>query len=411
MIQLALRNLWRNKIRTAITLAAVAGGLGLIIMSMNLNHVMYQDLIKNGISTIAGHVVVQPRGWKADPDPTERSLEDGDAIAARVAAASPEGVVTQRIFLGGLLQSPANSVAVAVTAIKPALEQRVSQWHENISEGEWLKPDDSRGILIGSKVAETLDVRVGNKVVLMAQGKDDVESKLFRVRGLVSTGSKQMDGVVALVTVEAAQSLLVLPGAVSQVSLHLPSSAGADAATAAISESFAAPADAEVEVLGWKEAVSEVYQFTVTDRKTNNAFMFLIGIIVAFGIINTILMSVMERIREFGVMLALGTPPTSVRAMIVAEGFFIGAGGALLGLAFGGAMTQYLVTNGLDYGEISGAALDIGGATSSSVIYAQWDWVSTVVYMSIAIVLAMVSTVYPAWKAGALKPVEAMRHV
>ena len=97
--------------------------------------------------------------------------------------------------------------------------------------------------------------------------------------------------------------------------------------------------------------------------------------------------------------------------MIVAEGFFIGAGGALLGLVFGGAMTQYLVTNGLDYGELSGAALDIGGATGSSVIYAQWDWVSTVVYMSIAIALAMASTVYPAWKAGALKPVEAMRHV
>jgi ABC-type lipoprotein release transport system permease subunit len=409
MLTLALRNLWRNKLRTAITLLAISGGLTMIIMGNNLNHGMYQKMIRTGISTQAGHVVVQPKGWQEDPDAVDRWVDNADAVAATVQAAWPESTVTQRTFFGGLLTSPNGSSGVGITAVQPDLEKTVSEWHTKISEGEWLKADDHRGILIGAKLAETLEVTVGKKVVLMGQGKDDVSSKLFRIRGIIRTGSAQVDGFLAIVTVEAAQIFLDQPGGASQISLHLAVSDDSDEALAAVRSALAGGAG--LEILGWKVAVAEVYEFTRTDRRTNNSFMFIIGLIVALGIVNTILMSVMERIREFGVMLALGTPPARLRGMILTEGLFIGLMGAALGLGFGSAVTSYLVENGIDYSEMIGESFDVAGVSVSTLIKAEWDFLSMGVYASVAVVLSVLATVYPAWKAGSLRPVEAMRHV
>ena len=155
MLVLALRNLWRNKLRTAITLLAISGGLTMIIMGNNLNHGMYQKMIRTGIATIAGHVVVQPEGWKDDPDAVEKSIPDADGVAAKVQAAWPDSTVTQRSFFGGLLTSPNGAAGVGVTAIQPEVEAGISEWNDKVVEGKWLEPGDDRGILIGAKLAET----------------------------------------------------------------------------------------------------------------------------------------------------------------------------------------------------------------------------------------------------------------
>lgn len=409
MLGLALRNLWRNKLRTAITLLAIGGGLTMIIMGNNLNHGMYQKMIRTGIATIAGHVVVQPTGWKEDPDAVERSIPDADGVAAKVQAAWPDATVTQRTMFGGLLTSPNGSAGVGITAIQPEVEATVSEWRDKVFEGEWLEPGDDRGILIGAKLAETLDVGVGKKVVLMGQGKEEVSSKLFRVRGIIRTGSAQVDGFISIMSVGAAQDFLEQPGAVSQIALHLPVSNDSEAALAAVRSALAGGAG--LEILGWKEAVAEVYEFTRTDRATNNKFMFIIGLIVALGIVNTILMSVMERIREFGVMLALGTPPLELRKMILLEGMLIGVLGAAIGLGFGSAITSYLVEHGIDYSEMIGESFDVAGVSVSTLINAEWDYLSMGIYAAVAVLMSVLATVYPAWKAGALRPVEALRHV
>ncbi len=409
MLSLALRNLWRNKLRTSITLLAIGGGLMLIMMGNNLNYGMYQDMIRTGISTIAGHVVVQPEGWKEDPDPTEHSVANADRIAEQVQAAWPEGRVVQRIFLGGLLNSTTSSAAVAISAVQPEAETEISDWHTKVAEGSWLKPNDKRGILIGAKLAETLEVGIGKKVVLMGQGKDEVNSQLFRVRGIIKTGSTQADGILTIVSVQAAQTFLEQPGAVTQVSLHLPTSDSTDDALAAVQSALAGTPG--IEVLGWKDAVEEVYGLVKTDQKTNDSFFLLIGLIVALGIINTILMSVMERIREFGVMLALGTPPNRLRTMILCEGLVLGLLGASLGLALGSAVTIPLIEHGIDYSQMMGETMDMAGVTVSTHIKAAWNWPKMLIYSAIAVVLSVVATIYPAWKAGVLRPVEAMRHV
>lgn len=411
LMRLALRNLWRNKIRTAITLVAISGGLAMLMFGNNLNHGTYIEMIRTGISQLAGHVVVQGDGWQEDNDPLEYRVANADSVAARLAEAWPDSVVVQRTYMGGLLSSTSNSTGVAITAIQPVEEAKVSDWHTKMVEGEWLEPGDDRGIVLGVKLAETLEVDIGDKVVLMGQGKEDVSSRLFRVRALTRTGSDQVDGFTAIVEISAAQAFLEDPGSCSQVSLHLKNPLQSDDALAAVLEAFPDPEQEGLEVLGWKKAVEAIYQLTVTDRRTNNSMMFIIGLIVALGILNTMLMGVMERMKEFGVMLALGTPPGRLRKLITLEGLLIGLIGTAIGLALGSWVTAYLVENGIDYSAMMGEQMDMGGVSISTQIYAAWDYTTMTVYCIVAVLLSVAATIYPAWKAGAMKPVESMRHV
>jgi len=408
MLRLALRNLWRNKRRTLITASSIAGGLVLIIMGNNLNHGTYLEFIRVGVSTTAGHVVVQGEGWQADPDPLKFQVSDAASVASKVQAAVPEGTVVKRTFLGGLLNSATNSVGIVTTAIQPEAEAKVSEWHTKLVEGEWLEPGDKRGIILGVDLARTLEVGLGKKVVLMGQGKDDVASRLFRVKGLIRTGAAQVDGFFALVSLESAQAFLEQPGAASQVSLHLSDPGGTDAALASVQGALSS--EQGLEVLGWKDAVKPIYDFTKIDRRMNNSFMSILGLMVALGILNTILMSVMERMREFGVLLALGTPPGRLRRMILSEGLLLGLFAASVGLAMGAGVTSYLVEHGVDYTEMMGETMEVEGVAISTVIYASWDWFSMSIYTAVAVFLSVLATVYPAWKAGRIAPVEAMRH-
>jgi len=409
MLKLAIRNLLRNKRRTVITCMAISGGLMLLMTGNNMNHGTYLALLDNGVSTAAGHVVVQGEGWQVDPDPTEHRLTDSAEIAATLAATFPSARVLRRTFLGGLLSAPTNSVGVAVTGIEPTAERTVSDWHTKVVEGRWLEAGDDRGIVLGVELARSLDIAIGKKIVLMGQGKEDVASRLFRVRGFFRTGAAQADGFLAFVSVAAAQDFLGEPGAASQVSVHLADPTRSDEALKTARGALASYSG--LEILSWKEALDELYQFTVLDRRTNNKMMFFIGLVVAMGILNTVLMSVMERMREFGVMLALGLKPGKLRAMILLEGLALGVFASAIGVAAGSAITAYLVKYGVDYSEMMGESMEVAGVAVSSHIYAGWDVPSMVGYTSVSIALSVAATIYPAWKAGALQPVESMRHV
>ena len=408
LLRLAFRNLRRNKKRTAITVLAITGGLSLTVWANNLNHGMWTKMVRIGISTQAGHVVVQGKGYQDDPE-VDLVVPDSDAVAAAMSAARPDATVLQRTWVQGILSSSANSMGVGVQAIQPDLEAQVSDLEEKLVEGEWLEPGDDRGIIIGATLAETLDVGIGKKVVLMGQGADDVSSRLFRVRGITRTGAAAFDARFALIDLSAARAFVGLPGTASQVSLHLEHVKDTEEALAAVEGALA---DAEgLEIMPWQEAASDIVAFTKRDRQTNNTMMFIIGLIVAIGILNTVLMSVMERMKEFGVMLSLGMGPGKMARLIAAEGLLIGIIGAVLGTALGALATWPTITHGLDYTAIMGETIEMEGIAIDALLIAAWDWTSMTAYAIVAVLLAVIATLYPAWKASRLQPVEAMRHV
>src|SRR5688572_2068012 len=206
-VRLAVRNLTRNLRRTTITVLAVAFGLTMIHLAITLATGQYAEMIRVGVSTLAGHVVVQAEGYEKKQD-SDIVVERASEVASAIAGRFPDAVVAPRLSLGGLLVSPTSSVGVGLMGLDGAAEAKVQEVDDHVAEGTWLD-GDGRGIVIGRKLADTLAVGLGDKVVYMGQhgGATEVQSRLFRVKGIFSSGSTELDAFVAFADLPAAQEV------------------------------------------------------------------------------------------------------------------------------------------------------------------------------------------------------------
>ena len=408
LFTIALRNLHRNTRRTALTLAAIGFGLAMMIFTVNLQHGSYQMMIESAVSTMAGHVVVQAQGYQDDKEPTQL-VRDASAVAATMAAEYPDAVVAPRIFTGGLLMSANSSVGVALTGLDAAAELRVQDLHEKLVEGSWLG-DDGREIIVGVDMAETLDVGLGDKLVYMGQnGTDEVQSRLFRVCGVFRTGSAQFDGRMAFAHLGAAQEIMGGGDVANMVTLHLDDPDDVFEAVPRIEALLARP---ELDVRHWKDALPELFAIIQVDRGSGDVMLAIIGLIVAFGVLNTMMMSVLERTREFGVMLSVGMKPRQIAWLVLLEGLLLGLLGAMVGLLLGFAFSWPIVHYGLDYGAMMGGGdtMESGGILMDTVVHGVWDPVRMAIYFTGAVVFCICAAIYPAWTISKLRPVQALRH-
>jgi putative ABC transport system permease protein len=407
MFKLALRNLMRNKRRTALTASAIAVGLMMMLYMVNFQAGSYAMMIRTAISAMAGHVVVQAEGYQDDKEVT-LLVEDASSVADQLRAQYPDGVVTPRINMGGLLMSTSTGVGVALAGVDPAAEQQVQTLHEKIEEGSWLG-DDDRQIVIGRGMADSLDVGLGDKLVFMGQnGTDEVQSRMFRVGGIFRTGSAQQDGRVAIAHLAAAQELLDRGDVAHMVNLHLDDPDQSFPAALQVEEMLARP---DLDVRNWREALPELAGMIEMDRASGDVMMFIIGMIVAFGVLNTMLMSVLERTREFGVMMSLGMKPRQVAGLVLSEGLVLGVLGATLGLGLGLALSCQAVYIGIDYAAFSGGeTMEMDGIVMETVMKGAWDVTRMSFYVIGALVFCVIAAIYPAWSISRLQPVQAMRH-
>ena len=223
-------------------------------------------------------------------------------------------------------------------------------------------------MLLGAELADTLEVEVGDKVVLMAQGKDEVVNRLFRVRGLVRTGVAEVDGFMALTTLDAAASALEQPEAATMVTVHVDE----PETVPAFERPSEAPSRTAVEVLPWQRPAGSPRVHQKLDQQSQRSMFFVMGIIVAMSVLNTVLMSVMERVKEFSVMLALGTRPSQVFRVILLEGVLLGLFATLLGAALGTLAIIPTIEYGIDYGAMMGENVEVAGVTMDSQVHAAW---------------------------------------
>ena len=403
---LALRNLRRNTRRTLITMAGISLGLALMVMSNNLSYGSHQDMLRRAISLLAGHVVVQAQGYQADPD-DGRVLVDSSQAAAALRQALPEATIVRRLQVEGLMTSPTSSVGVVLRGVEPQLEATILDIDERLVEGEWLA-DDDKAVVMGKSMVDSLGLTLGDKVVFMGQPDgDEVQSKLFRLRGIYETGSPELDGFVAVVTLAAAQELYAAQDPATQIAVHLDSDQQTEAALAS---ARAALPGTEREILAWPDAIPDIRDFVALDSAINDGIWMILGVIVAMGVVNTVLMSVLERVREFGVMMSLGLRPGQLAAMVLSEGFALGLISAFIGMILGLAFSYPLVVYGLDFSEEFGQSMEVGSVPVSMVIYAELDWSRLFVYPAVGIGFALFASLYPAWKVMRLSPVQAIRH-
>jgi ABC-type lipoprotein release transport system permease subunit len=417
--KLAGRNLLRHKRRSLITAAAIVFSFALLVIFMGMGEGAHRQMIDMGVRMGSGHVVVQAEGYQGDPT-LDHVIRAPAPVLAALRDRNGGGEVAPRLFGSGLVRAGDKSVGAAIAGVDPGAEARTNDLAgaEKRVAGDWLRAraehpfaNDLSDLYLGQTLARTLDVEVGDRVALTVQPKDDDDprSAAFQVRGVFRTGNDELDGFFVQIPLPEAQALLGVGDALSQVALVLPDQTRTAAVTA---ELRAALADAPVEVLPWQEALPELHEFIVLDDASFYLFMGIVFVLVAMGIFNTVMTSVIERTREFGLLTALGTRPRRVAGVVLTEAALIGLLGVALGLALGLAGNHYFAVHGLDYSLFTGGeSMEAMGLDLAMVIYA-WLPVDQLVRATAAVFAVVVlSALWPAVRAARLKSLEALHHV
>jgi len=414
--KLAWRNIFRNKIRSGLTLVGIAAGLVIMLFAVSLNNGSYENMIKGAISASAGHLVVQHRDYLDDPKAKQVVLNSGKVVED-MKALYPEGDVVKRIYVGGMLTSPRSAQAVMLRGVQPEIDGKFDRVTDVIEEGAWLDADGTdvgdglapdRQIVIGVEAARILGVELGDRVVFMGQTDvSDVSSRMLRVHGIFKTGVAQLDAGLAYITMDAAQDLFIeSEDPATQVALIIPNAADQVLDTKPMTERITQD---EIVVLDWEKALPSVKSQIDVDRLSNRMIYGLMALVIMFGVANAMTMSVMERIREFGVLRSVGMQPVSILGMVAVEATFLGALGALTGLAGAAAVSSAVnASGGIDF---SGVMENVGGYAMDPIIHVINIPGEFLAYGTLAVIVTVISSLLPAWRAARLQPVEAMRHV
>ena len=401
--RLAWRGLFRNPRRTFVVLAAVSVGIAGSALAIATNSGMAAQMVKTAIATELGHVQIHAPGFDEDPQ-LRVLLEDGGARAVQAVEGTAEvRAWALRVRGQGLINSPRASVGIRVVAIQPDAESKVSSFAGSMIEGEWFGARRSR-VVIGVGVARRLQADLGDKVVLSVQDlAGDLTGQAFRIGGVFRTPSKSVNDSTVLVRLDEAQQLFGLGGGVSELILVSDDSQDVDSMTEALS--LALGADAEVR--SWKQLQPMlVYMVEAMDQM---AWVLYAGVFIAmgFGIANVLLMSISERTREIGVMMAVGMKPRRMVLSIVLESMIVTGLGLALGLGVG-FFCVWLLQGGIDLSQWADGLESLGvGAVIVPVIRAN-DVVAPLVMASVA---ALLASTWPAVRAAGLRPGEALRHV
>jgi ABC-type lipoprotein release transport system permease subunit len=401
----AARNILRNPRRTAITAGGTAFGIFAFVFLFGYFDGFGEELVENSTRYLTGHVQLERKGFRRDHAP-ELAIESPDALLAALRASPEVAAAAPRVQAQALASSAARSEGIMLLGIDPRAEQEVTFIHRTVVEGRALGAGSDRDILIGRKLADKLGVRLGEKIVVMAQAADgQLGTAALRVRGIFATESGSFDGAIAFVTLQAAQSLLALGPRVSTINLRLRDRSAMDGSLAALRDRLAMPA---LHLAPWQELLPQVDEMVRLNRVIGNIVLAIAFVVIAMAIMNTVFMANAERTREFGVMMALGTSPRAIERMVVYETLVLMALATLIGYAGGIALVLWFGRYGIDlsgffrgYSAIPG----LTGIVHPTLLPAHIGPPGVVLFVASVLV-----SLVPAAKAATLDPVRAIRH-
>ena len=415
ILKIAWRSFVRHRRHSAISSLAIAFGLALSLLFFSLNEYSHRNLVELGVKAGSGHVVVQGNGYQEDQ--TLNYIVADPAAVAEQAQHMPEvRDLVFRAHANGLLSSGADSMAVMLSGVEPHKEPHIAMAADpdRLVAGAYLRTraelpfeNQPADIYIGVKLAENLSLAVGDRVVLTVAPRDDERPTrmAFLVRGIFRTGMTDMDSFYAEISLGEAQRFFGIGGGVTQVALFLHDQSDSGAVAAHLRASL----DESVEVLPWQVALRELYEGIQIDNWGTIIISGIILIIVGIGIFNTVLMSVIERTHEFGVIAALGTSRAQLVLIIMAEAALLALIATSIGLAVGIGAHWYIAEHGISIAALND--YEFSGVLWEGKIYSVLG-TGIVVKLSLAVItLVLLAALYPAWHVSRLKPVEAMRHV
>jgi ABC-type lipoprotein release transport system permease subunit len=407
---IAWRNLWRQKRRTILTLISIAFGLFLAVLMMSMQDRTFSDFVDTAARLGSGHVVIHHHEYLDTPS-LGRTVQGSGAL--RDLAMQDERVesVVDRIMGEAMVATAHDSFGAGFIAYDPEAESAESfDFLEGIVQGEWYTTADDKGIILGKTLASNLGAELGDKIVYTLMDKDgEIVAGMGRLSGTFGTGSPQGDASLFLLPIDKARQTL---GYAADEATHVGVYLHDNRDSAAVAASLDLELGADQEASSWAEVAPDLNAFVAMKRGGGKFFLIVIALLITAGIFNTLFMSVMERVREFGILIALGYSSGQIFRMVMWESVYL----AIVGLAVGGAITawpyKWLADNGIDMTEMyAGQDVSVGGVgfdmhMNCGIYFESW------VTIILAILFATLAAgLYPAWKAGRVEPVDSIKLV
>ena len=408
---MAWRNLWRNRRRTLLTLSSIVFGVFLAVLFTAMQDQNWSDTIDLAARLGGGHITVEHPEYLDAPTLT-RTIQGTDELARLALAEEHVTRVTQRIVGQTLLATAGDSFGAGFLAIDPASEDASTlSLIEGLTEGEMFATTHDGGIILGERLASNLGVKMGQRVVYtMTDVNGEIVSGLGRLSGIVRTGAPSIDSGLCLLPIDAVRDVLGYgPDEAIQLAIFVDDHRRSDE----IAEHLREKVGDRVAALPWHETQPELASFIAV--KVGGAIFMevLIAVLVAAGIFNTLFVSVMERLREFGILMAIGLSPGKLFRLVMLESLWMVA----VGLLAAGVLTAwpyyYLSRHGIDYSGMIGDAqtAEIAGVGLSTTISVGIYPEHAVLIVILAIAAVCISGIYPAWKAGSIRPVDVIKLV
>jgi ABC-type lipoprotein release transport system permease subunit len=400
---IAYRDLGRHRRRSVFTLLAVALGLALLLTINGLISGVVADSLANSIRLRTGHVQIRAASFQEDQLSLQAKdlLANPDALVAQAKALSEVKAAAPVLWSSVILNTIDQSAGLQLMGIDTT-SPLYDPIRSGIVAGGWLAPDDREGILIGRGLAESLGVNVGQKVNLTLVDSDgNPDEGTFTIRGLFSTGIPSYDQSAVFMPLDKAQAFTRTSGHASLIMILLNNQDDADKVAAALR----APG---VSVLTWLDLNSLFVDTMQTAMSFYVILDAIVILIVAVIIANTLLMAVFERVREMGILAALGMKGRQIRQMFLLEAASLGMAGIVVGIVLGIAGVGYLATTGIPIGDKMAAVAGNNFALSTTM-HGRFD-ISSFIGLSLAtLIIVLLASLYPAWYAARLEPVDALR--
>ena len=406
-LRLAWRNLWRNRARTAISSTAICLGFAGLLATFGLSDATYEQILVAAVKTAGGSVLVHAEGWQHS---RAGNLLVADPVKASDAARGLPGVraVIPRMIIQGLLSSPHGAEPVQLTGVDPAAQAELLDLSPFTTQGTFLGPGEERPLVVGPKLARKLALGLGDRAVLTAtDSRGEMVRALFLVSGILEPRAGLEEGV-AFTSLTAAASAVGAGEARTELGLVLADDARRDEIARALSATIGERQ--RLEVITWDQALPELLGAIRADKSISWIFGLVVFVVMGFGIANTFLMSVLERVRELGLLSALGMTPGRTARLILAETALLTTFSVALGYALGLAVHFYLSHWGLSLGALSAMKFEVSGVMiedlrlRSAIDPVRWGLGGAGVA-----VIVVLSACYPALRAAQLDPVQAMR--
>lgn len=398
---IAWRNIWRNRKRSGILLAAIAFGLWAGLLTTGMFNGMSAQMVRSAIETRTAHIEIHARGFVEHPA-IGNAIPNGAAALASVRAMEGVTEAVGRAVVPSMASSAATGTGVALYGVDPEAEAAISTVHRKIVAGDYLGPEGRNACVIGRALADKLKLEVGGKIVIQAQAPDGtIAGGAFRIVGLFKTVSLEFDKTVVFARTEDVDRIFGLGGAIHEIAVLTNGLTDVAPLRDRLETRFP-----KLDVETWDELEPEVHLLDSTGQQMSEILMTLIMVALVFGITNTMLMGVLERTRELGVLISLGMRQRLIFGMIMIETIVLSGLGGLAGAALGGATVAALGRVGIDLGII---ATGLASAGVESTLYPRLIGSEYPFVALLVIVTAALGAVYPSVKASRLDPVSAMR--